>query len=545
MAFVGTLVNGMLGDIFSFLAKILSGLFTVLGLPDLRSMVFGEYPVGSQYYASTNPYQPFSAAEWARLMNIEHYFVLITWILVGISLSVIAARFMTTSGDARSVGEASSMAWRTVFIGLLVSIIPWVFGELLRGNEALSQSMAAWVPGTTTLFAPTLPLVAGTAVSSHSALLAVQGLFEVAVAIIRLLIALLMVERMLVLAVLFLVAPIVCWSWTWNPRGTAFGFWMAETISLAFLPASIAIVAAGMYALIGPTVASGPGITGAQIAATGGLSGAETLIMLYFLLPAASIVRRLITGFFSIIGLHEDRVAMGAGKMIGGAMLLGGGAALAGLGAMACGGGGASHGGPSRSPSPQSGAGGGSSGAQAALEAGGASQTAVSGASRLHNALAYGAQRGSEAVRGSVPGRVVGGAAAAVGAAFGGAVEGTIRMAGGEKALRHGAIATKTASAARSTVLAPAERLAGFINAKRHYNAELSAVNAGKQPGDPGYVSLPRGAVLKAQGGALVGGARGALRASVGAPAIRALREQREADRRQRWVSGPDAPEVI
>lgn len=531
----------MIGDILNFVAQIANLLYKVLGFPTMASMIFAQSPTGvlvggrgactGSAANQLGALLRFGSCQWVSLLYVEQIFVIISWILI-FGLIVFLAYRLQSASDPRSVAETSELAWRVVFVGLLVTMMPVVMSELLKIADAMAQSIGGWVPGAASMLGAGHLLGLAQVANTSPASAAVSGIIALVVAWLRLVVAVLMGERTLVLAALFIVSPIVAWSWAWNPRGTAWGLWLTEVVSLAFLPTSLAITAAAMAALFGGVVRT------AEMPAW-----AEVVSML-MLLPTASLLRRLISGWFGLIGLHEDRNAQAlAGNIFGGALR----GSLYAVGGMTSamfsrgggGGGSGDFGGPSGSGGPV-GAGGGQdaragtgaafgqgdgapvavnmkgpsvagqsgmvaasgaydgmpppdlwegmdAGTASAQMAGGLDAAPMSPGDRLRRSFAVGAGEGAEAGRQNIVTRGLGTAAGAVAGVAGGVMEGALSVRGLDQ---RGRIARQWAGAAKGTVQEIGGRIGAYRGANAAYRQELAAINGDKEPGQPGYTSL-------------------------------------------------------
>ncbi len=531
MTWVGGLVNGAIGGLFSFLASVVNALFGVLGFPSLQTSVFGV-EANHPGMAVPQPYGPFDATQWAGLMHIEVLFVRVTWALVVLLVGWLAYRMMSVS-DARSAGEVASLIWRTLCIGLMVSLVPWGVSTLLAANAALAQSIAAWDPSAVGLLSSqsfSAAAVVSGSVGSHKALLAVDGILKLLVAGLRLLVAVLMVERMVVIAALLVIGPVVCWSWVWNPRGTAWGLWLAELVSLAFIPASLAIVAAAMQSLFWSTQ----------------MHAWARLVALAFVIPTAGLLRKLISGWFGLIGMHEDRTAMAVGGGLMAAGMVGGIAAVGGVGRAMLPGGGAS---PAPStPKRTAIAGSGSPGSPGAAAAAGAAGASAGGGAASpggaspsptyahERAMGYGAQRGAEQARAYT--RAAAAVTGAAGAVAGGAVVAGLHMAGAHLKPREAAdVVDRFARGGKTMVAGPAARV-GAVWGAVHEHGKVRREQGGSGLGGMRVTDGAIGAALHGAPGAMAG-ARGDGHMAHQAT----MATQQEAARRAKWLAGLDGPE--
>gem|GEM_PF-5222893 len=571
---IGSLVSGMIGDLLNFVAQIANLLYKVLGFPTMASMVFAQSNTGALVGSrgtcagsvadQLGALLRFGSCQWLSLLYVEHLFVMISWVLIFGLLASLAYRLQSAQ-DARKVVETSEFAWRLVFVGLMVTLMPLFVTELLSANDFMAQSIGGWVPGAASMLGAHHILGLAQVPNTSPASAAVSGVIALVVAWLRLTVAILMAERTLVLAVMFIVSPVVAWSWAWNPRGSAWGLWVAEVVSLTFLPTSLAITTAAMAALFGGVVR------------TASMPAWAEVVSMLMLLPTASLLRRLISGWFGMIGMHEDRNAQQLSGNIFGGALKGSLYAASGIAtAMFSRGGGdkgasgtsGAAGAAARKPPAGSGGGGpegdfggfdpgGFDGSgpeptlQMAGQAGGAAGPVVGGsglpaprnernADQLRRAMAVGAADGREAGRQHIVSRTLGTAAGAMAGVAGGIVEGTMSVRGMDQ---RGKLARQWAEQAKSGVQEIGGRIGAHRAASAAYRNEVQQVNAGREPGSPGYTELNQterdagmmSAVQTGSAGEVYGSLMRADPAAMQAIETR-RQEQQKADRQRRMA---------
>ena len=311
----------MVGGLLNFMAAGVGELYRLLGLRSIATLIYNQ--------GTASRLGPFSPAAWAGITRYTELFTAVAWLLL-VAVAIVAGLVLSGQGDSRSWQRFSSIMWRMLFAGLLLPFNVLIAENLFQLNNAVVRTIAGMLPAGAMRVLSGVPAAAGISNAFIAGLVQFMLQFE------TLFFNLLYLERMLVIAALVAIGPLAAWAWVWQQRGTAWGLWFTELTGNILLQAAHAIVIAVTWGIL----------------AAGTLSWWQYAVAIGFAIPVGGLVRRMITGFFELIGLREEAAAAG---MLGG--LLGAGTAITGAGARVAGaagraGGGGGGGRPGSPPVP-------------------------------------------------------------------------------------------------------------------------------------------------------------------------------------------------
>jgi hypothetical protein len=315
-----TVLGFMVGGLLNFIAAGIGEIYQLLDLRPIGSLVYGQ--------GTGSVLGPFAPAAWASIVRYTELFGAAAWLLL-VAVAIVAGLWVSAHGDSRSWQRFSTIMWRMLFAGLLLPFNVLIAENLFALNNALVQTIAGMLP------AGALQALSGVPTGGGIKNAFIAGLVHLMLQAETLFFNLLYLERMLVIAALVAIGPLAAWAWVWQQRGTAWGLWFSELTSNILMQSAHAIVIAVTWGLL----------------ATNTLPWWQYAVAIGFAIPIGSLLRRMITGFFELIGLREEAAA--AGMMAG---LAGSAKAIVGSGGRAAGGG-TGGGGAAPSPSPDRGGG--------------------------------------------------------------------------------------------------------------------------------------------------------------------------------------------
>ncbi|NNG67739.1 hypothetical protein [Caldanaerobacter subterraneus] len=266
-------------------AAPINGLYSAIQLLGLKG--FDELIFNTSY----GELAPYSPQEWDIVMTWYGRIRDAVWVLLLIAVAAQGYRFMTSSvNPSKRINFMQSVS-SVIYAFFIILFMPYFIRLMFQANNALvdlfhgiAQSMGA--VGTTF---DINDIKTGNVLATAIVKLGYIG--------ILLYFNFLYLIRKFVLTSMFILTPIVAWSWTISGRKEGIGVVMGEVASNAFMQAAHALVLSLYLVLIKAGVSTDFSPWWAQI------------FGMVCLIPTANVIRDLLQGWLKFLGVNEEKWA--------------------------------------------------------------------------------------------------------------------------------------------------------------------------------------------------------------------------------------------
>ncbi|SFE69741.1 hypothetical protein SAMN04324257_02555 [Thermoanaerobacter thermohydrosulfuricus] len=267
------------------IAAPINGLYSaiqILGLKNFDELIFNTS------YGDLAPYSP---QEWDIVMTWYRRIRDAVWVLLLIAVAAQGYRFMTSSvNPSKRINFMQSVS-SVIYALFIILFMPYFMRIMFQANNALvdlfhsiAQSMGA-VGSTFDIN----DIKTGNVLATAIVKLGYIG--------ILLYFNFLYLIRKFVLTSMFILTPIVAWSWTISGRKEGIGVIIGETASNAFMQAAHSLVLSLYLVLIKAGVSTDFSPWWAQI------------FGMVCLIPTANVIRDLLQGWLKFLGVNEEKWA--------------------------------------------------------------------------------------------------------------------------------------------------------------------------------------------------------------------------------------------
>ena len=296
---------GGLGYVIAQIVRAFTGILakalSFAGLESVESLVFNqgrkaEYTVGDAFTASERDGAVMRWYNAFRSLAMLPVLVTIIVTVVGVNMAV----------NPKALSQASETFLNLLVAAGLLAASPGLLKLFLELNSAIVSFLWAQITSSGAAGASTAASIMQALQQDPTVSPLVLSLVELNLAALTLYFNIIYLVRKVVLALMLMAVPLVVWAWvgrrTREPVLTAF----SEMLTNSLMSASHAIVLAFFFTMLR---FQGPGMLSAWWA---------KLVMLNMVIPLAAVLRRILIGWLSFLGVDEEKMAGWAAAGLGG-----------------------------------------------------------------------------------------------------------------------------------------------------------------------------------------------------------------------------------
>ncbi|MGB9812484.1 MAG: hypothetical protein ACPLRZ_11655 [Thermovenabulum sp.] len=300
------IVVRIIGGLFNTIANGILKLTEYAGFYTIEQLVFDEEVViknektGEMKKIKADTAEVFNKDEWNKVINplYQFFLVIATGLCVYQLVTIlIGFRMVSNSISPGKVASLSETFWNLLVVIIFIWQMPTLFKMLADLNTAFINQIKDYLIRNEYYGQVITPLSSSITMLNPYNNSILDGLIKLAFAGLMLYMNFLYMVRKFIIGILLIISPIVSWAWISKNTRTPVMLMLSEIISNTFMSLSHAIVllfyaqlyAANPYGLLSTWWAK--------------------LFTIGLLVPTASLLRRLITGWFNLIGANEEQWA--------------------------------------------------------------------------------------------------------------------------------------------------------------------------------------------------------------------------------------------